>query len=87
MWRPPTQLVTALKAVWCVVCVCVFQEGAVYVAMYEYDAQDSDEVSFVEGDKIIHEETVDDGWMYGRVERTGAEGMLPANYVQLLTDK
>jgi len=69
------------------VCVCVFQEGAVYVAMYEYDAQDSDEVSFVEGDKIIHEETVDDGWMYGRVERTGAEGMLPANYVQLLTDK
>ena len=56
-----------------------------FVAMYEYDAQDDDEVSFVEGDHIINTECIDDGWMYGTVLRTGAYGMLPANYVELLT--
>jgi len=59
----------------------------VFVAMYEYDAQDDDEVSFVEGDRIINSEAIDDGWMYGMVERTGCAGMLPSNYVEpLATD-
>jgi len=52
--------------------------------MYEYDAQDEDEVSFVEGDRIINTESIDDGWMYGTVQRTGDVGMLPSNYVELL---
>jgi len=56
----------------------------VFVAMYEYDAQDEDEVSFVEGDRIINTESIDDGWMYGTVQRTGDVGMLPSNYVELL---
>ena len=55
-----------------------------FVAMYEYEAQDTDEVSFIEGDHIIDTEAIDDGWMYGKVERTGQVGMLPANYVELL---
>ena len=62
----------------------LFQAGAVFVAIYEYEAQDTDEVSFVEGDRIIDTEAIDDGWMYGRVERTDEVGMLPANYVELL---
>ena len=62
----------------------LFQSGAVFVAIYEYEAQDTDEVSFVEGDRIIDTEAIDDGWMYGRVERTDEVGMLPANYVELL---
>ena len=53
----------------------------VFVAMYDYEAQDTDEVSFVEGDEIIDSEAIDDGWMYGRVRRTGKHGMLPSNYV------
>jgi len=66
------------------VTLLLFQSGAVFVAIYEYEAQDTDEVSFVEGDRIIDTEAIDDGWMYGRVERTDEVGMLPANYVELL---
>ena len=58
--------------------------SSVYVAMYDYEAQDTDEVSFVDGDRIIDSEAIDDGWMYGRVLRTGRFGMLPSNYVELL---
>ncbi len=41
-------------------------------------------MSFVEGDIIINGEVIDEGWMRGTVERTGASGMLPANYVEPL---
>ncbi|XP_040583528.1 LIM and SH3 domain protein F42H10.3 isoform X2 [Lepeophtheirus salmonis] len=53
-----------------------------YQALYDYDAQDLDEVSFVDGDLIINCSHVDEGWMTGTVHRTGKSGMLPANYVQ-----
>ncbi|XP_017029762.1 LIM and SH3 domain protein Lasp isoform X3 [Drosophila kikkawai] len=54
----------------------------VYRAIYDYEAQDVDEVSFCEGDVIFEVESIDSGWMTGRVERTGKTGMLPANYVE-----
>lgn len=53
-----------------------------YVAVYDYDAADDDEVSFKEGDAIVDVTVIDDGWMEGRVERTGNYGMLPSNYVE-----
>jgi len=53
-----------------------------YVAIYDYTAADDDEVSFVEGDIITDGEIIDDGWMTGRVARTGLHGMLPSNYVE-----
>lgn len=53
-----------------------------YLALYDYTAADEDEVSFVEGDNIIDATVIDEGWMEGRVERTGAFGMIPANYVE-----
>ncbi|XP_054719674.1 LIM and SH3 domain protein F42H10.3-like isoform X3 [Uloborus diversus] len=53
-------------------------------AMYDYVAQDSDEVSFSDGDTIIECHAIDDGWMTGTVQRTGQSGMLPANYVEPL---
>ncbi|NXE37371.1 NEBL protein, partial [Ptilorrhoa leucosticta] len=52
-----------------------------YRAMYDYSAQDEDEVSFRDGDYIINVQPIDDGWMYGTVQRTGKTGMLPANYI------
>ncbi|KAI8441565.1 hypothetical protein MSG28_015147 [Choristoneura fumiferana] len=55
----------------------------VYVAMYDYEANDSDEVSFREGDFICNVTAIDEGWMTGQVLRTGRTGMLPANYVDL----
>lgn len=51
-------------------------------AMYDYTAQDNDEVSFREGDLIINCQSIDQGWMTGTVQRTGMSGMLPANYVE-----
>ncbi|XP_067003390.1 LIM and SH3 domain protein F42H10.3 isoform X2 [Anabrus simplex] len=56
--------------------------GRTYRAMYDYDAQDNDEVSFRDGDLIINCTPIDEGWMTGLVERTGQTGMLPANYVE-----
>lgn len=53
-----------------------------YMAIYDYNAADDDEVSFVEGDIITDGEIIDDGWMTGRVQRTGMHGMLPSNYVE-----
>lgn len=55
----------------------------VYKAMYDYEAQDDDEVSFLDGDLIINVSSIDRGWMTGQVQRTGQVGMLPANYVTL----
>ncbi|KPM08464.1 Nebulin and SH3 domain containing protein, partial [Sarcoptes scabiei] len=56
--------------------------GLCFRAIYDYNAQDVDEVTFVDGDLIIHCEPIDDGWMTGTVERTGQTGMLPSNYVE-----
>ncbi|KAI7792519.1 putative nebulette-like [Triplophysa rosa] len=54
----------------------------VYRALYDYSAQDHDEVSFRDGDVIINAQPIDEGWMFGIVQRTGRSGMLPANYVE-----
>ncbi|KAM4606471.1 LIM zinc-binding domain-containing Nebulette-like isoform 2-T2 [Polymixia lowei] len=54
----------------------------VYRALYDYAAQDHDEVSFRDGDVIVNAQSIDEGWMYGTVQRTGKSGMLPANYVE-----
>lgn len=54
----------------------------VYRALYDYAAQDHDEVSFRDGDVIVNAQHIDEGWMYGTVQRTGKSGMLPANYVE-----
>lgn len=56
--------------------------GQKYVALYDYTAADDDEVSFMEGDLVSDVTVIDDGWMEGRVERTGEYGMLPSNYVE-----
>lgn len=56
--------------------------GRVYRAMYDYEAQDRDEVSFLDGDLIVNCTPIDEGWMTGTVQRTGQTGMLPANYVE-----
>lgn len=55
---------------------------SVYRALYDYTAQDCDEVSFRDGDLIHNVHPIDEGWMFGTVQRTGRSGMLPANYVE-----
>ncbi|KAM9342293.1 nebulin [Pholidichthys leucotaenia] len=58
--------------------------GKTVRAMYDYTAADSDEVSFKDGDVIVNVQAIDEGWMYGTVQRTGKTGMLPANYVEAI---
>ncbi|KAM4626265.1 nebulin [Discoglossus pictus] len=58
--------------------------GKTFRAMYDYRAADGDEVSFRDGDTILNVQTIDEGWMYGTVQRTGKTGMLPANYVEAI---
>ena len=53
-----------------------------YIAIYDYTAADDDEVSFNEGDIIVDATIIDEGWMEGRVQRSGQYGMLPSNYVE-----
>jgi len=53
-----------------------------YRALYDYDAQDSDEVSIRENDIIYNVEILDEGWAMGTVERTGQHGMIPSNYIE-----
>ena len=53
-----------------------------YIAIYDYDKADSDEISLKEGDMIINGEIVGEGWMLGTNMRTGESGMLPSNYVE-----
>lgn len=56
--------------------------GTRYIAIYDYTAADDDEVSFNEGDIIVDATVIDEGWMEGRVQRSGQYGMLPSNYVE-----
>ncbi|XP_031440949.1 nebulin isoform X4 [Clupea harengus] len=56
--------------------------GKTVRAMYDYAATDTDEVSFKDGDVIVNVQSIDEGWMYGTVQRSGKTGMLPANYVE-----
>ncbi|XP_048095566.1 nebulin isoform X15 [Alosa alosa] len=58
--------------------------GKTVRALYDYGAADTDEVSFKDGDVIVNVQSIDEGWMYGTVQRTGKTGMLPANYVEAI---
>lgn len=49
--------------------------------MYDYVANDVDEVSFFENDVLVDCVNVDGNWLIGKVARSGQTGMLPANYV------
>jgi len=50
------------------------------VTIYPYEAQNENELSFVENVVIGVVEERDDGWIYGDLQ--GALGLFPANYVQ-----
>ncbi|KAI6652209.1 Unconventional myosin-Ie-like isoform X2 [Oopsacas minuta] len=53
---------------------------ATCVAIYPYDAQDTDEISFQPSDVIEIVKKDDSGWWVGRFK--GREGLFPANYTE-----
>ncbi|KFV74955.1 Hematopoietic lineage cell-specific protein [Struthio camelus australis] len=56
--------------------------GTCAVALYDYQGDGDDEISFDPDDTITHIEMVDEGWWRGQCR--GKIGLFPANYVKLL---
>ncbi|KAL8813729.1 MAG: hypothetical protein Q9223_002453 [Gallowayella weberi] len=56
-------------------------KGHTATALYDYDAQEDNELSFPETAKITGVDFPDDDWWSG--EYKGKQGLFPANYVQL----
>jgi hypothetical protein len=56
----------------------------IYVAMYDFEAQCPDDVSFKENDRIHNFEECGEGWGVGTVVRTGQTGEIPSNYIRLV---
>lgn len=52
-------------------------------AIYTYDAQETDELSFNENDKIELLREDPSGWWKGRLR--GREGVFPSNYVEKIS--
>ncbi|CAN7990355.1 unnamed protein product, partial [Ixodes hexagonus] len=52
-------------------------------ALYDYQAADDTEISFDPDDVITHIEQIDEGWWQG-LGPSGAYGLFPANYVELI---
>lgn len=55
--------------------------GVTAIALYDYQANDNDEISFDPQDVITDIVQVDDGWWQGSCK--GKFGLFPANYVEL----
>ncbi|XP_009976148.1 PREDICTED: hematopoietic lineage cell-specific protein-like, partial [Tauraco erythrolophus] len=60
----------------------VEKPGTCAVALYDYQGDGDDEISFDPDDTITHIEMVDEGWWRGQCR--GKVGLFPANYVKLL---
>lgn len=63
--------------------------GLMAKTLYDYDAAESDELSFDSDDLITNIEKVDKGWYKGTITfKDGSKkvGLFPANYVRLLND-
>ncbi|KAJ3120548.1 hypothetical protein HK098_004522 [Nowakowskiella sp. JEL0407] len=58
-------------------------EGKVGVALYDCEAGEANELSFVEGERIVEIDFVSDDWWEGK-NAAGVRGLFPANYIELL---
>lgn len=54
--------------------------GFAAVALFDFDGEEEDEISFKAGDTITEIEKIDSGWWVGVFD--GRKGMFPSNYVE-----
>ncbi|CAK9298714.1 unnamed protein product [Gordionus sp. m RMFG-2023] len=59
--------------------------GITAIAMYDYQANEEDELTFDPGELITHIDKIDAGWWNGMCR--GKMGLFPANYVQLINSE
>ncbi|KAF9986424.1 hypothetical protein BGZ65_007628 [Modicella reniformis] len=54
-------------------------------ALFDCVGDEESELTFRQGDLLVDvRETSEDGWLFGRLERTGEGGLFPDNYVKLI---
>ncbi|XP_041371246.1 drebrin-like protein A [Gigantopelta aegis] len=58
-------------------------KGLCAIALYDYQAADETEITFDPGDTITNIDQIDPGWWMGTAPN-GAQGMFPANYVEII---
>ncbi|KAJ2711705.1 actin binding protein [Coemansia spiralis] len=56
-------------------------------AVYDYDAQDEDELAFKEGEVIYSINQLDPGWWSGESEDGLRQGVFPSNFVEMIEAK
>merc|ERR1712029_762562 len=59
--------------------------GISAIALYDYQANAEDEISFDPNDVITNIEMIEDGWFIG--ESYGRRGLFPSNYVEIIHQK
>ena len=58
------------------------ERGAtIYVALYDYEARISEDLSIKKHERLQIINTSDDDWWYARSLKTNKEGYIPSNYV------
>ena len=55
-----------------------------YKAIYHFQAENDDELTFLENDIIILEETLDEEWARGKIQDSENTGIFPLNFVEKL---
>ncbi|KNC84703.1 hypothetical protein SARC_03078 [Sphaeroforma arctica JP610] len=53
------------------------------IALFDYEGDTPDDLSFTEGDTIILTAFIDEDWFEGENEKTNDSGMFPANFVEV----
>ncbi|XP_055636103.1 SH3 domain-containing protein 19 isoform X2 [Toxorhynchites rutilus septentrionalis] len=58
------------------------QEEAYGIALYDFNGETDEDLSFRANDKIYLVRRMDEEWLYGR-DRRGCEGMFPTNFIEI----